>query len=99
LDTIFNVWIPNSFTPNNDLLNDVIFVSGSDISKNDFEWIIFNRWGDIVFRTSDINEPWTGNVDNGEHYAPNGVYNYLVRLRADTHVEEKVVKGYIILTR
>jgi gliding motility-associated-like protein len=99
VNDLFNVWIPNAFTPNNDLVNDQIFVFGTDISAEDFEWIIFNRWGEVVFRSIDPNVPWTGNMGNGEYYAENGVYNYILKVRSATHVEEEIIKGSITLTR
>lgn len=99
VNDLFNIWIPNSFTPNNDRVNDVVFVSGSDISSKDFEWIIFNRWGDVVFYTTDPTIPWTGNVSGGEHYAADGVYNYILKARAETHVDEIIKKGIITLIR
>lgn len=99
INDLYNIWIPNGFTPNNDRLNDVIFVHGSDISPKDFEWTIFNRWGDVVFQTNDMTIPWTGSVNNSEHYAPNGVYNYILKTRALTHLDERVVKGFITLVR
>lgn len=99
INDLFNVWIPTSFTPNDDQLNDAVFVSGSDISPVEFDWIIFNRWGDVVFRTNDIKEPWTGEVDGGEHYAPNGLYNYVLSVKAASHIDERVIKGHITLIR
>lgn len=99
INDLFNIWVPNSFTPNNDRLNDVVFVYGSDISTREFEWIIFNRWGDVVFYSTDPSIPWTGEVDNGEYYAPDGVYNYVLRARSDSHVEAIVQKGMITLIR
>ena len=98
---LFNLFIPTSFTPNNDGVNDVFFVQGSDIDPERFELQIFNRWGEIIFETKDIEEPWIGQVSNsGEYYVPNGTYSY----RAEVHSlsEESVRKevfGYVMVIR
>jgi len=56
LDTI--LFIPNSFSPNEDGVNDVLFVRGSGI-KN-IKLFIYNRWGEKVFETNDIKNGWNG---------------------------------------
>ncbi|MBX7109745.1 MAG: gliding motility-associated C-terminal domain-containing protein [Chitinophagales bacterium] len=50
--------IPNAFTPNGDGLNDVFQVHNLNIAT--FSCKIFNRWGQMIFYTSDLNEGWNG---------------------------------------
>lgn len=52
--------LPNSFTPNNDFLNDEFGISGSTESISDFEMIIYNRWKQIVFKSNDPKMKWNG---------------------------------------
>lgn len=61
---------PNVFTPNGDNLNDTYGVESKFIKE--FEMIIFNRWGEGVFQTKDINVRWDGRYKNG--LAPSGEY-------------------------
>ena len=70
VESPFSLWVPNSFTPNNDGVNDVFkpIVIGVDY----YELIISNRWGEIIFTTSDINESWDGFTDG--KISPIGVY-------------------------
>lgn len=53
-----NIYVPNIFTPNNDGKNDIIFVKGEWIES--FEFAIFDRWGEKVFFTDDLNIGWDG---------------------------------------
>ena len=99
INDLFNVWVPNSFTPNNDEVNDVIFVSGSDISADNFEWIIFDRWGQVVFRSTDPLVPWKGEINGGAHFAQDGVYSYILKVHSETHIEEMTFTGHITLVR
>lgn len=52
------IYIPNAFTPNGDGLNDGFGVKAEGI--HDFRMEIFNRWGELIFSTTDINELWDG---------------------------------------
>lgn len=53
-----DVWLPNAFSPNNDGENDVYYVRGNCILTMQFE--IYNRWGEMVFSTSDPSIGWDG---------------------------------------
>lgn len=52
------VYIPNAFTPNGDGLNDGFGVKAEGIQE--FLMEIYNRWGELIFSTTDINELWDG---------------------------------------
>jgi gliding motility-associated-like protein len=65
-----NLFYPTGFTPNNDGLNDVFNVFGQYI--NNFEMQIFNRWGEIMFHTDDLQKGWDGRF-NGT-VMPEGTY-------------------------
>jgi len=54
----YGIYVPNSFTPNGDGLNDVFSAKGYGISK--FEMSIFDRWGEKMFTTNDIHNAWDG---------------------------------------
>ncbi len=68
--------VPNAFSPNGDGINDEIFVLNHEVSEL-LEYTIFNRWGEIIFTTKDINGGWDGFVNGKE--ADMGTYVYLVR--------------------
>lgn len=74
-----NLYVPSAFTPNNDGLNDAFHAHMSGVRE--FEMWVFNRWGQEVFHTQDPQAVWIGEVDGGAHYAPNGIYNWVVRLK------------------
>ena len=57
----FVLHMPNSFTPNDDGENDMFGPQGLRMDKYiSYEFLIFNRWGDIIFETNDINDWWDG---------------------------------------
>jgi gliding motility-associated-like protein len=65
-----SVYVPTAFSPNDDGLNDIFKAFGMDI-KN-FKLEIFNRWGEKIFETQDINLGWDGNYRGSK--APQGIY-------------------------
>jgi gliding motility-associated-like protein len=52
------LYVPNSFTPNKDALNDVFYAEGTDITS--FRMRIFDRWGELLFESSDLYDGWDG---------------------------------------
>lgn len=53
-----DIYVPNAFTPNDDQNNDVIFVHGNNIET--MNWLIYDRWGELMFETQDQSEGWDG---------------------------------------
>ena len=73
------IFIPNTFTPNGDGLNDVLFVRGYNLTE--FHFMIYNRWGELIFKSHDQNTPWDGTF-KGKTLAPD-VYGYYVQCRCE----------------
>ncbi len=93
---IGELFVPNAFTPDNDGLNDHFFIVGHDLRY--FEMTIFNRYGEVVFKSYDIEEPWDGSHQGKDHFVPNGIYNYqLVGIGKRENIIER--KGKITVLR
>ena len=88
------IFIPNAFTPNGDGENDIIKVEGRLIDE--MYLAIYDRWGELVFETTDPSQGWDGNF-NGELSEPD-VYGFYLRLRC-FNGEEYFKKGNITLLR
>lgn len=89
------VYIPNSFAPNHSLESNRTFrIFGHLIASISLQ--VYNRWGEKVFETQQLQEGWDGNY-KGEPSAA-GVYTYSVRIRyLDQSIEIK--KGDVVLIR
>lgn len=72
---IQSVYVPNAFSPNDDGLNDgfIPVLYGYEDVK-DYKLRIFNRWGEIIFETSNPDIKWTGNWINYKAFL--GVYEW-----------------------
>jgi gliding motility-associated-like protein len=91
----YTIFIPNSFTPDSDGLNDVFEAAGTGIEE--FEMKVFDRWGGLIFESSNIDLGWDGNNYSGLPI-DNGVYLYHVALY-DYNGRVWVYNGDINLTR
>jgi gliding motility-associated-like protein len=72
----FYFYAPNTFTPDADEFNPVYKVSV--IGAKAFDFMIFNRWGDLIYQTDDIYFEWDGTYKG--HQSPDGSYVYRVKV-------------------
>lgn len=91
------LYVPNSFTPDADDLNDTFIGKGSFIM--DYEMVIYDRWGEVVYQTNDINLPWNGGYKGSTtKLAPAGIYVYSMKIRT-TNKKNHSYKGKVMLMR
>jgi hypothetical protein len=95
-----NVFIPNTFSPNNDGMNDVFYVRGKGLFKIR-SVRIFNRWGEMVFDRSEVtpnnsNEGWDGTF-KGRPLTPD-VYVYAIELTCENN-GSMLLKGNVALVK
>ncbi len=88
------VFVPTAFTPDSDNINDQVFVRGHNIVEMNF--MIFDRWGEVVFETQNQNEGWDG-VFRGKPLDPD-VYVYHLKVKC-VEGQENLIKGNITLIK
>ena len=76
----------NAFTPDNDGINDVFIFKGYELDLDAFNFKVYDRWGHIIFETSDVNQGWDGHV-YGRKLGKTGIYAYVVVYRDYKGVE------------
>ena len=79
VDFGYKIFIPTSFSPNGDGLNDRFTVYGEDIQ--DFSMIVYNRWGQMLYRTFDKDNGWDGKTRLSESLVGNDTYFYVIKLK------------------
>jgi gliding motility-associated-like protein len=72
-------YIPNSFTPNVDGDNDFFYVKGIGLENAEFELIIFDRWGELIYSFDSYADSWDGTY-RGSH-VPQGTYIWKLTLK------------------
>lgn len=75
--------LPNVFTPNGDGVNDTFKpISSKFIASGTFT--VFNRWGDVIFSTADLNIGWDGKHQKTGNLVADGVYQYIAEFNKKT---------------
>lgn len=76
----FEFYVPNSFTPNDDGINEIFSPLGTGVSETDYEFMIFDRWGSEIFKTNRWGDGWNGKVKEGGKLVQLGTYVWMVRV-------------------
>lgn len=91
-------FLPNTFTPNGDGINDEFKGKGMLTGLNNFKMEIWNRWGIKIFETKNPNDSWTGAFQNKGKILPNGSYVFIVSYITPRGVLRKK-EGVVILNK
>lgn len=74
----FTFFVPNAFTPNGDGINDGFSGKGTYIKE--FEMLIFDRWGNFIYKSDNIDKAWDGRANQGKEIAQPDVYVYVIKV-------------------
>lgn len=109
ISPVFTIYVPNAFTPNNDLYNDYFMPIIDGVS--DYEFSIYHRSGQRIFRTNDFSNnylscitdescsaAWDGKLQGGIEYASKGTYIYTIVL-TDINGKLRTYEGAFTLIR
>lgn len=99
VDDVLTLFAPNAFTPDGDGLNDVFLPSVIGAEATDYSFLVFNRWGQLVFSTTDPHEGWNGGMNNSGEVQPQDVYVWRVLVRDQFTTERKEHFGTATLLR
>lgn len=98
INDIQTIYIPNSFSPNGDGVNEVFSIYSHGISTDNFELWIFDRWGNKLFYTQDLYEGWNGSKNNKGEIMQEDVYVYRVNYR-DLEGHKKKIIGHVTIVK
>jgi gliding motility-associated-like protein len=96
---VFTYYIPNSFSPNGDNINDCVGPVGNAVDLERYHLVIYGRHGEVVFETDDFNDCWNGAYQSGEYYSHNDVYCYEMTIKSVFDKEIQKITGNITLVR
>jgi len=89
-------YAPNSFSPNNDGINDYWLPVMTGVTS--YECKIYDRWGTLIFETNDIEKAWVGDVRGGANFAANGIYQFDILFNDSAGLSRRK-QGHICLFR
>jgi gliding motility-associated-like protein len=93
LDCANDIYIPNAFTPNGNGLNEMFKPVFTQIERiEEYKFYIYNRWGNLLYYTTDVYDGWTG------YGSDEGVYVYIIEYK-NRKEKAKQIKGTVTLIR
>lgn len=97
-DVIINydplIFVPNTFTPDGDNYNNTFYAIANNVSE--FEMLIFNRWGEVVFQSNSIDTQWDGSYAGIK--SPDGVYVWKINYKDLNGIDYQLI-GHVALLR
>ena len=95
--TEINTLIPNTISPNGDLLNDVWKLEFLELSYPNVKVQIYNEWGQQIFESDGYETPWDGRFN--DELVPDGTYYYIIDLKETGDPETDIFKGTILVLK
>jgi gliding motility-associated-like protein len=96
----FGIYVPNTFTPNGDGLNDIFQPKGFGVVK--YELNIFDRWGEKVFSTTEFEKGWDGTMQSKKDVKygiiEDGTYSWLINATS-VFGKSHELKGHVVLMK
>lgn len=90
-----DIVVPNAFSPNGDLVNDIFRAVGINITN--FSMEIYNRWGVLLFETNDMTQGWDGRYAGKDMEI--GAYVYQINYTVGNKTRSQLLKGNVFLIR
>lgn len=98
IDELVIVYIPNAFTPNSDPFNQAfgpVFIPG--FTPKDYHFMIFNRWGELIWESTDQSETWDGTYING--FVEDGTYVWELTFRENKSDKKYRNYGHVTIIK
>jgi len=93
---LYTIYIPSAFTPDGDGINDFFGPFGVCLDNDDYVMYVFDRWGKMVFQTTDMNNRWDGRINDSSNEPIPGVYTYRI-IYKENGGKQKNIMGTVTL--
>jgi gliding motility-associated-like protein len=93
IQTVFDVDVPNAFSPNGDGVNDVFHINSNDVLVNSFT--VYNRWGQLIYEAENGIVAWDGRLNGIEQEV--GMFIYILKYTTDS--DSLIKTGTVTLIR
>ena len=97
VDSEFTFYAPNTFTPNDNGLNDIFLPMGTGWDPTSYTLSVFDRWGVQLFNTNDVNQGWDATYKGHGEKVQEDVYTWKVDLKDVFHKQHNFIGHVIVL--
>ncbi|GAB5421983.1 MAG: hypothetical protein Crog3KO_25860 [Crocinitomicaceae bacterium] len=95
----YTIYVPNAFTPDGSGVNEIFKPVMDGFDPNDYELIIFNRWGDIIFESHNMEVGWDGTYAGQDFQTQDGVYTWKITAGIENTNDTKIFVGHVSLLK
>ncbi|PWL23410.1 MAG: hypothetical protein DCO96_16300, partial [Fluviicola sp. XM-24bin1] len=93
----YTIYVPNAFTPDGNGANEIFKPVMDGFDPNDFELLIFNRWGNIIFESHNMEVGWDGTFARQDYQVQDGVYTWKITAGLEYSNDTKIFVGHVTL--
>jgi gliding motility-associated-like protein len=97
INDIFIIYVPNAFTPDGDGINDFFYPVLSGVDPLNYDLMVFNRWGELIFETDAMSKWWDGTHKG--LMSQEDVYVWKIKLKDSISGEKREYIGHVTLLR
>ncbi len=96
----YTIFVPNAFTPDGDDYNEFFKPEMTGFDEYDYTLYIFNRWGELIFESHNMNVGWNGTYASGDYgQSQDGVFTWKILARVKSTGERKQFVGHVALLK
>lgn len=93
------IYVPNAFTPDGNNLNEIFLPMLADMVPEEHTLEVYDRWGQVIFKTHDILQGWDGRAQGGGEILPSGVYTWRLIGRPVFAADKQEWVGHVSLLK
>jgi gliding motility-associated-like protein len=88
--------VPNSFTPDGDQFNQVFVpIFSSAVDQSSYHLSIFDRWGELIFESFDLQVGWDGTYKVNQGMVQDGMYIWKIDFKLKKNDDRRLVTGHV----
>jgi gliding motility-associated-like protein len=95
----YSIFVPNSFTPDNNGVNEIFKPILTGFDEDDFTLYIFNRWGDLIFESHNMEVGWDGTFARQDFQVQDGAYIWKVVAGLKDSSDSKIFVGHVVILK
>jgi len=95
----YTIYVPNAFTPDGSGVNEIFKPVMDGFDPYDYTLLIFNRWGEVIFESHDMEVGWDGKFAGQDYQTQDGVYNWKIVAGLEHSNDTKVFVGHVSLLK
>lgn len=95
----YTIYVPNAFTPDGNGANEIFKPVMTGFDPQDYTMYIFNRWGDLIFETHDMEVGWDGRFAGQDFAVQDGVFTWKIEAGLKGSADSKMFVGHVSILK